>query len=40
MESHGIGTDASIATHINAIINRNFVQISGVKRFIIPNPLG
>ena len=28
MERHGIGTDASIATHINNICERNYVQIA------------
>ena len=39
MERHGIGTDASIATHINNIVERNYVHI-GDGRTLIPNPLG
>ena len=31
MERHGIGTDASIATHINNICERNYVQIAAGK---------
>ena len=31
MERHGIGTDASIATHINNICERNYVQIATGK---------
>ena len=27
MEQHGIGTDASIPTHINSICERNFVNV-------------
>lgn len=33
------GTDASISTHINNIVERNYVSI-GDGRTLIPNPLG
>eukprot|EP00808_Paulinella_micropora_P011679 g81653.t1 len=39
MEKHGIGTDASIAVHINAICERKFVSL-GAGRTLIPTDLG
>jgi hypothetical protein len=39
MEKHGIGTDASIATHIQNIQNRNYVYLETGRR-LIPNKLG
>ncbi len=40
MEKHGIGTDASIPTHINNIIERKFVEVKEPGRSLVPTPLG
>lgn len=39
MEKHGIGTDASMATHINNICERNYVEVGGGRR-LIPTEVG
>ena len=40
MEKHGIGTDASIATHISNIIARKYVDVRDPGRQLVPTPLG
>lgn len=39
MERHGIGTDASIPTHIENILKRNYVRLESGRR-LLPNKLG
>ena len=40
MEKYGIGTDASMATHINNICERDYVEIRGNGRRLAPTKMG
>lgn len=40
MDKHGIGTDASMATHINNICEREYVKVEGGSRKLVPTDLG
>lgn len=40
MEKNGIGTDASMATHINNIIERGYVKVETKNRRLVPLELG
>ncbi|GIQ81269.1 DNA topoisomerase, type IA [Kipferlia bialata] len=40
METHAIGTDSSMATHVGNIISRNFVRLDPQSRRLRPTPLG
>lgn len=40
MEKHGIGTDASMAVHINNICEREYVNVVGHGRKLVPTNLG
>ena len=40
MEANGIGTDASIATHINTVCVRNYVTVQGGDRSMVPTEMG
>lgn len=40
MEAHGIGTDASMATHVSNVIKREYVLLDAATRRLTPSPLG
>lgn len=40
MEENSIGTDASMATHIQNVLNRNYVALTGTNRTLTPTKLG
>jgi DNA topoisomerase-3 len=40
MEKHTIGTDASMATHINNICEREYVTVEGKDRRLKPTKIG
>ena len=40
MEKHGIGTDASMATHIQNVCDRGYVTVIPGKRALEPTALG
>jgi len=40
MEEHGVGTDASMATHIANIVKRGYVTIDEGTRQMVPSALG
>lgn len=40
MEQNGIGTDASMATHIHNICQRNYVEVQTKSRRLVPTQLG
>ena len=40
MEKNGIGTDASMATHVNNICERNYVTLTSPGRRLVPTRLG
>jgi hypothetical protein len=40
MEAHGIGTDASMATHVSNVIKREYVFLDESTRRLTPSPLG
>ena len=42
MDKHGIGTDATIAQHIDTIINREYVipRMDGSVKYLVPSTLG
>eukprot|EP00747_Dinoflagellata_sp_TGD_P065856 gnl/TRDRNA2_/TRDRNA2_154540_c0_seq2.p2 gnl/TRDRNA2_/TRDRNA2_154540_c0~~gnl/TRDRNA2_/TRDRNA2_154540_c0_seq2.p2 ORF type:complete len:100 (+),score=6.72 gnl/TRDRNA2_/TRDRNA2_154540_c0_seq2:394-693(+) len=40
METHGIGTDASMATHVETVVKRTYCDLDEENRTLTPTPLG
>ena len=40
MEAHGVGTDASMATHVSNVIRRGFATLDEASRRLTPAPMG
>ena len=40
LQVHGIGTDASMATHVTNVVRRDYVALDPATRALSPTPLG